>query len=150
MEQPKSAVSAVLERLYNEVLVLSDEAKASFSPHNRLEPGQAEDGNLAFACEQARTTMLLDDAQRWLSANRTGEDQRPNAQKRPRPLRLSSCCRPADDEWLALLSPNLREIVRSIERLYERLIWLERGNSVRNPGRSRGLAKCDEVVSLQQ
>jgi hypothetical protein len=125
MTKPASSVSAVVERLYIEALVLSDEEGMAFWANGAENTPLHHDRSLALACERTRTIMILKDAVRWLASRRSSRASTMPSRGDACALALKSCSSPADEAWLMLLPARTSSFVRAVERFYERLLWLE-------------------------
>lgn len=152
MNKLTSSVSAVVERLHAEASALSAESETLFrsSVVERPTSPAEQERSLALACERTRTMMILKDALRWIEISLSAQSHAPAPVGARRPLRLENCSSPADEVWLALLPEGVRSITRSVERLYARLLWLERsiaGEAVASNANDR---VGDAVVSLAQ
>lgn len=130
----------VVEELYEETLLLADEARAVFDMRNR-EPGESEDnsGRIALSIEGLRTTTRLMNLLAWLLNQRAffaGELTEMQV-KRCGPLAQD---RPSDPVQMAQLELATRALIRESERLYARagrLDWqLQRDET---DGMARGL-----------
>ena len=110
----------VVEELYEETLVLADEARAMFDMRNR-EPGEPEDsaGRIALSIEGLRTTTRLMNLLAWLLNQRAffaGELSEAQV-KRCGPLAVD---RSSDPVQMARLELATRALIRESERLYAR------------------------------
>jgi hypothetical protein len=152
MNKLTSSVSAVTERLYAEALALSDEGGTLFRNIDcQLSTGPMwHDSSLALACERTRTTMILKDALRWLEVSPSAQSRAAPAGGARRPLRFENCSSPADEVWLALLPEGVKSFIRSVERLYARLLWLERSTAVDAVAASATELVGNSIVSLAQ
>jgi regulator of CtrA degradation len=117
MSQPVAINPHILESLYCEALVLSDEVRATFALSGRLdETGREEDlARVALSCEALRTTTRMMHALAWLLNHRAffkGE-------------RLSPVLPGGDPARLALIEPEVRSLISTTERFYARLARLD-------------------------
>ena len=118
----------IVEGLYCEALVLSDEVRAAFDMSGRLDQtGTREDArSIALSCEALRTTTRMMHAVAWLLNHRAFFMGELSAFQLRRYGRLAPDFPVADPERLILLSPDLRELIRATEQFYARLLRLDR------------------------
>lgn len=118
----------IIEGLYCEALVLSDEVRAAFD-HSRHEAAAgAEDEDLArvaLSCEALRTTTRMMHALAWLLNHRACFMGELSEFQLRRHGKLAPDHPPADPERLALLDPVIRELIGATERFYSRLVRLD-------------------------
>jgi regulator of CtrA degradation len=110
----------VIEELYEETLLLADEARAVFDMRQR-EPGESEGdaGRIALSIEGLRTTTRLMNLLAWLLNQRAffaGELSEAQV-RRCGPLALD---RSSDPVQMARLQLATRALIRESERLYAR------------------------------
>ena len=110
----------VVEELYEETLLLADEARAVFDMRNR-EPGESEDNTarIALSIEGLRTTTRLMNLLAWLL------NQRAFFAGELTELQVRRCGslaqdRPSDPVQMAQLELATRALIRESERLYAR------------------------------
>ena len=118
----------IIEGLYCEALVLSDEVRGAFDMSGRLNVvTQIEDAaRLALSCEALRTTTRMMHAVAWLLNHRAYFMGELSAFQLRRYGRLSPDFPAADPERMLLLAPNLRDLITSTEHFYARLLRLDR------------------------
>lgn len=129
MTQPATINPRIIEGLYAEALVLADEVRAAFRLSGRLEAaGREEDlARIALSCEALRTTTRMMHAIAWLLNHRAyfmGELSEFQLRRHGK-LALDSAA--ADPERLALLDPEIRDLIGASERFYARLMRLDNG-----------------------
>lgn len=129
MTQPATINPRIIEGLYAEALVLADEVRAAFRLSGRLEAaGREEDlSRIALSCEALRTTTRMMHAIAWLLNHRAyfmGELSEFQLRRHGK-LALDSAA--ADPERLALLDPEIRDLIGASERFYARLMRLDNG-----------------------
>ena len=118
----------IVEALYSEALVLADEARAAFDLSGRLSAaGENEDlARIALSCEALRTTTRMMHAIAWLLNQRAyfaGELSEFQLRRHGRlPARQPDG--PADH--LALLGPELEDLIGRTRRFYARIERLDR------------------------
>ncbi len=119
----------IIEGLYCEALVLSDEVRAAFDISCRLdESGLREDAaRVALSCEALRTTTRMMHAVAWLLNHRAffagelSEFQLRRYGKLPRDFPA------ADPSRLAMIETATRNLIATTERFYARLVRLDKG-----------------------
>jgi regulator of CtrA degradation len=116
----------VVEELYEETLLLADEARGVFDMRHR-EPGESEDNaaRIALSIEGLRTTTRLMNLLAWLLNQRAfiaGELSEVQVM-RCGPLADD---RPSDSVQMAQLELGTRALIRESERLYARAGRLDR------------------------
>ena len=127
MAQPASINPRIIESLYGEALVLSDEVRAAFDLSGRMCSAGAEEdlARVALSCEALRTTTRMMHAIAWLLNHRAYTMGELSEFQLRRHGRLAPAQAPADPDQLALLRPDLREMIAATERFYARLERLE-------------------------
>lgn len=124
----------IVEGLYSDALVLSDEVRTAFAcglPGSG-EGEQADLVRLAFSCEGLRTTTRMMHAVAWLLNQRAyfaGELSEFQLRRYGKLAVLQG----SDGAGLAMLDEDLRELILATERFYERLTRLDRGWRERDP-----------------
>lgn len=115
----------VVEELYEETLLLADEAREAFDMRNR-EPGEREGdaGRIALSIEGLRTTTRLMNLLAWLLNQRAflaGE----LSEAQVRRCGALAIDRSSDPVQMAQLELGTRALIRSSERLYARALRLD-------------------------
>jgi regulator of CtrA degradation len=125
---PSNINGRLIEGLYCEALVLSDEVRAHFDLSRRLDNAEAGEGEaqVALSCEALRTTTRMMHAIAWLLNHRAylaGEisEFRLRAQGR-----LSADFSSADPARTALLPQPIAELIAATEDFYARLLRIDR------------------------
>ncbi|MET1755287.1 DUF1465 family protein [Novosphingobium sp. RD2P27] len=122
----------IVEGLYCEALVLSDEVRHAFSLSGRLgsddtsNAGEEDRARIALSCEGLRTTTRMMHAVAWLLNHRAyflGELS--EFQLRRHGRLTTDMCR-SDPDHLALLAPETKALVTATLRFYDRLLRLDR------------------------
>jgi regulator of CtrA degradation len=128
MTQPASINPRIVEGLYCEALVLSDEVRGAFELTGRLEDGAIDEDQLrvALSCEALRTTTRMMHAIAWLLNHRAYFMGELSEFQLRRHGRLANDFPPADPDRVALLSPEVRALIAATERFYARLVRLDR------------------------
>jgi len=121
----------IVEGLYCEALILSDEVRLAFTNsgqmEGRMETGEdADQARIALSCEALRATTRMMHAVAWLLNHRAYFAGDLSEFQLRRHGRLNDF--PTGDAGhLALLDPAMRELVRSTERFHARLKRLDDG-----------------------
>ena len=117
----------VVDELYVEALVLSDEAREAFNMRRQEEFGPLDPATkMALSVEGLRTTTRLMNVLAWLLNQRAflAGELSENQLRRYGELGEE---RPSDPVQAARLSPDTRLLVRDSEQLYARIARLDRG-----------------------
>ena len=119
----------IVEGLYCEALVLSDEVRAAFDLSGRIEAtGTNEDSaRIALSCEALRTTTRMMHAVAWLLNHRAYFMGELSQFQLRRYGRLAPDFPAADPERMALIDAGTRELITATEHFYARLLRLDRG-----------------------
>lgn len=126
----------IVEGLYYEALVLSDEARALFDLSGRSDAAAADEdlARLALSCEALRTTTRMMHAIAWLLNHRAHFRGELSEFQLRRHGRLAVDFPEADPARLALLEPDVRALILATERFYARLVRIENGWRRHDPG----------------
>jgi len=118
----------IVESLYCEALVLSDEVRAAFDLSGRIEAtGSDQDAaRIALSCEALRTTTRMMHAMAWLLNHRAFFMGELSDFQLRRYGRLAPDFPAADPERMGVIAPALRDLVRSTEQFYARLLRIDR------------------------
>lgn len=146
MSQPATINPRIVEGLYCEALVLSDEVRTAFDLSGRV--GRASDdedlARVTLSCEALRTTTRMMHAVAWLLNHRAFFNGELSEFQLRRHGRLATDFPEADADRLALLDPPIAELIRATERFYARLVRLENGWRQRDPGAPSAIARLRE------
>lgn len=127
MGQPANLNPRIIESLYVEGLMLSDEVRAAFDPSHR-DPLHVEDiARIALSCEALRTTTRMMHALAWLLNHRAYLKGEISEFQLRRHGRIPGSMPESEQDRLALLEPDLRDLIRATERFYARLVRLDTG-----------------------
>lgn len=131
MTEPATINPRIIDGLYCEALLLSDEVRAAFDLSGRMEPkgpsasGADDLSRVAFSCEALRTTTRMMHALAWLLNHRAYIAGELSEFQLKRHGRLAPD-RPSDDpEQLAMLAPEIRTLVENTMRFHARLVRLD-------------------------
>lgn len=145
MAAPSTINPRIIEGLYGESLILSDEVRAAFDLSGRIDaPGLAEcEYRVALSCEALRTTTRMMHAVAWLLNHRAYFKGELTEFQLRRHGRLADF--PASDpDRVALLERSTRELIGATERFYARLLRLDRGWRDRDPEAPSAVASLRE------
>jgi len=117
----------IVEALYTEALVLADEVRAAFDLSGRLDSASENEdlARIAMSCEALRTTTRMMHIIAWLLNQRAYFNGEISELALRRHGKLPSKTARSDPEQLALIDPDIREIVLTTERLYSRIERLD-------------------------
>lgn len=122
----------IIEGLYCEALVLSDEVRHAFALSGRMCAGHGDDhgdpedrARLALSSEGLRTTTRMMHAVAWLLNHRAYFLGELSEFQLRRHGRLSADMRRCEADQLALLPLPIQELVQTTLRLYDRLLRLD-------------------------
>lgn len=127
MGQAANLNPRIIEALYAEGLLLSDEVRAAFDL-SRIEAGDPEDlARVALSCEALRTTTRMMHAIAWLLNHRAYFRGEISEFQLRRYGKLQADFPASEPERLGLLSAEVRELIGATERFHARLLRLDRG-----------------------
>ena len=146
MSKPATINPRIIEGLYCEALVLSDEVRAAFDLTSRFEGAQLDEdaARVALSCEALRTTTRMMHAVAWLLNHRAYFAGELSEFQLRRYGKLASDFPGAEPERLALLDNQTRTLIASTERFYARLIRLDLGWRERTPGMPGAITRLRE------
>jgi len=127
MAEPADLSPTIVEALYCEALVLADEAREAFDLSGRLAgKGYDEDlARIALSCEALRTTTRMMHAIAWLLNQRAYFAGELSEFQLRRHGRLPPPQPDADPAQLALLSPELENLIERTQRFHARIERLD-------------------------
>ena len=128
MSEPASINPQIVEGLYCEALVLSDEVRDAFALSGRINHLRHEGdlARVALSCEGLRTTTRMMHSIAWLLNHRAFFLGELSEFQLRRHGRLSSDLQGSSPENLAMLDGRMRDLIRTTEHFYERLQRLDR------------------------
>lgn len=129
MGQPVTINPRIVEGLYCEALVLSDEVRHAFALSSRIEDeriGAEDRARIAVSSEGLRTTTRMMHAVAWLLNHRAYFMGELSEFQLRRHGRLSPDMRRSEPEQFALLTPPVQDLVQATLRFYDRLLRLDR------------------------
>lgn len=153
MAEPAKINPRIIDGLYCEALVLSDEVRAAFDMSGRLdlcaiEAGGAEGDatRLAFSCEALRTTTRMMHALAWLLNHRAYLAGELSEFQLKRHGRLAADRASSDPEQFDRLDPAVRALVEATMRFYARLVRLDSDWRERDPHTPSAVAALRERI----
>lgn len=135
MEQTANLNPRIIEALYVEGLMLSDEVRAAFDLSRRPDVDCEDAGRIALSCEALRTTTRMMHALAWLLNHRAYLNGEISEFQLRRHGRIAGNLPESDPERLALLDPEMQELIAATMRFYARLVRLDTGWRERDSGR---------------
>lgn len=149
MTSPESINGHIVEGLYCEALVLSDEVRSAFLPATAGDRAcLPEEVALALSCEGLRTTTRMMQSVAWLLNHRAYLAGELSEFQLRRHGRLHDC--PASDpERVAVLDPALRSLIHATEQFHARLVRLDQGWRAEEPPVQSGIALLQRRLGLQ-
>jgi len=131
MSQTANLNARIIESLYVEGLMLSDEVRAAFDPSRRaMATGEAERDSaraIALSCEALRTTTRMMHAVAWLLNHRAHLRGEISEFQLRRHGRIAGNLPASDAARIRVLPHELQELIRATERFYARLVRLDTG-----------------------
>lgn len=117
----------IIEGLYCEALILSDEVRLTFALSGRLEAlaDREDESRIALSCEALRTTTRMMHSVAWLLNHRAFCNGELTEFQLNRYGKLADFPE-SDADRLALLDPAVRELIRATERFHARLKRIDR------------------------
>ncbi|SFF87135.1 regulator of CtrA degradation [Novosphingobium sp. CF614] len=148
MSEPVTINPRIIEALYCEALVLSDEVRNAFTLSGRLERVGADQdlARVALSAEGLRTTTRMMHAIAWLLNHRAyfmGEISEFQLRHHGR---LSSEMRLCEPDQVALLDPRIAELVETTRRFYDRLLRLDHNWRLTGQGQSSAIQRLRERI----
>ncbi|WP_404480140.1 DUF1465 family protein [Novosphingobium sp. BL-52-GroH] len=135
MSEPATINPRIIEALYCEALVLSDEVRNAFTLSGRLDRIERDEdmARVALSSEGLRTTTRMMHAIAWLLNHRAYFTGEINELQLRRHGRLSPDMRRSDPQQTALLTPSTALLVTATRRFYERLLRLDQAWRLTGP-----------------
>lgn len=148
MPEPATINPRIIEGLYCEALVLSDDVRHTFTLSGRLEDAGRDDAAAsALSCEALRTTTRMMHAIAWLLNHRAYFMGELSEFQLRRHGRLAADLPGAAPERLALLEPEIRDLISATERFYARLVRLDSSWRDGGAGEANTIARLRERLS---
>ena len=148
MPEPATINPRIIEGLYCEALVLSDEVRHRFALSGRMEQaGEDEDlARIALSCEGLRTTTRMMHAIAWLLNHRAYFMGELSEFQLRRYGRLAPDPQSTDPDRFSLLDADTRELIATTERFHARLTRLDRGWRQRETEGPGAIARLRERI----
>jgi regulator of CtrA degradation len=127
MSQTASLNSRIIESLYVEGLMLSDEVRAAFDPAHRTAGDPSSTAAIALSCEALRTTTRMMHAVAWLLNHRAHLRGEISEFQLRRHGRIAANLPGSDSRRMAQLAPQMQDLIHATERFYARLVRLDSG-----------------------
>jgi len=127
MAQTSNISPAIVESLYEQSLLLADEARAALTLSGNANDADQLHGSarVALSCEALRTTTRMMHAIAWLLNHRAFFKGELSEFQLRRHGRLPPPQPESDPEQLALLEPEIRDLIDQTKRFYSRLARLD-------------------------
>lgn len=135
MDKTANLNPRIIEALYVEGLMLSDEVRAAFDLSRRGDVDCEDAGRIALSCEALRTTTRMMHAVAWLLNHRAFLNGEISEFQLRRHGRIAANLPESDPERTRLLDPAMQELIHATERFYARLVRLDTGWRERDAGR---------------
>ena len=150
MGKPASINPRIIEGLYCEALVLSDDVRNAFALSGRLDAAGAEEdeARIALSCEALRTTTRMMHAVAWLLNHRAYFAGELSEFQLRRYGKLSDFAE-GDAARSPLLDAPTRELVLATERFHARLKRIDNGWREREAGETSAIARLRERLGQQ-
>ena len=139
----------IIEGLYCEALVLSDEVRETFDLSRREMALLTEDdaARVALTCEALRTTTRMMHALAWLLNHRAFCMGELSEFQLRRNSRLSPEYQQAEPSRIAVLKPEILALIATTERFYARLVRLDRDWHRFDPAAPSAVSRLRERLS---
>lgn len=135
MSQATNINPRIVEGLYCEALVLSDEVRAAFDLSGRVEETGTDESaaRIALSCEALRTTTRMMHAVAWLLNHRAFFMGELSEFQLRRYGRLAPDFPASDPERMLMIPSPTRELIAATEHFYARLLRIDRDWRERDP-----------------
>ena len=149
MGKPASINPRIIEGLYCEALVLSDDVRNAFALSGRLDAaGEEDEARIALSCEALRTTTRMMHAVAWLLNHRAYFSGDLSEFQLRRYGKLTDFPE-SEQARLVLLDGPTRELVTATERFHARLKRLDNGWRERSADEPSAIAALRERLGQQ-
>ena len=127
MAEPADLSPTIVDMLYGEALTLADEARAAFDLSGRLTAASENEdlARIALSCEALRTTTRMMHAIAWLLNQRAYFAGELSEFQLRRQGRLPPPQPEAASDQIALLGPDLEDLIERTRRFYARIERLD-------------------------
>ncbi len=148
MAKPASINPRIIEGLYCEALVLSDEVRAAFALTGRDSADDDDEATVALSCEALRTTTRMMHSVAWLLNHRAFFAGELSEFQLHRFGRLADFPE-ADAQRLSLIDSERRALIQATERFHARLKRIDVGWRERSSDGPSAITALRERLSLQ-
>lgn len=150
MVKPASINPRIIEGLYCEALILSDDVRDAFALSGRIDAAGAEEdeARIALSCEALRTTTRMMHAVAWLLNHRAYFSGELSEFQLRRYGKLADFPE-SDPDRLILLDASTRELITATERFHARLKRIDSGWRERSADEPSAIAALRERLGLQ-
>jgi regulator of CtrA degradation len=150
MVKPASINPRIIEGLYCEALVLSDDVRDAFALSGRMDAAgeEADDARIALSCEALRTTTRMMHAVAWLLNHRAYFSGELSEFQLRRYGKLADFPE-SDADRLNLLDAPTRELITATERFHARLKRIDNGWRERSADEPSAIAALRERLGQQ-
>ena len=149
MGKPANINPRIIEGLYCEALVLSDDVRAVFALSGRMDAaGEEDEARVALSCEALRTTTRMMHALAWLLNHRayfSGELSEFQLRRYGKLVEFPE----SEPRRLVLLDPPIRDLVAATQRFHARLKRLDHGWRERASDAPSAIAALRERLGQQ-
>ena len=147
MAQPANLNPRIIEALYAEGLMLSDDVRAAFDLSHRPEGDCEDETRIALSCEALRTTTRMMHALAWLLNHRAYFKGEISEFQLRRHGRIASNLPASDPARLMLLDPETQDLIATTERFYARLVRLDAGWRMAEPHGRAAIERLRERIA---
>jgi len=146
MSQTANINPRIIEGLYCEALVLSDEVRAAFDLSGRIDDAARDEdaARVALSCEALRTTTRMMHAIAWLLNHRAFLAGELSEFQLRRHGRLVPDFPTSDPERMALIENGVRDLISATENFYARLLRIDRGFRERDMSQPSAIERLRE------
>lgn len=148
MGSPANINPRIVEGLYCEALVLSDEVRQAFTLSGRMEAvaGEEDAASIALSCEALRTTTRMMHSVAWLLNHRAFFNGELSEFQLHRYGKLADFP-DSDPDRLALLDDETRDLIAATERFHARLKRIDASWRERDPEAPSAVAALRERLA---
>jgi len=150
MSQTANLNARIIESLYVEGLMLSDEVRSTFDPARRTMADANSAGAIALSCEALRTTTRMMHAVAWLLNHRAYLRGEISEFQLRRHGRIAANLPAAERKRMTLLPLDMQDLIRATERFYARLVRLDAGWRERTLPGGAGPAGAPAIQRLRE
>lgn len=149
MGKPASINPRIIEGLYCEALVLSDDVRAAFALSGRMDAvGEEDEARVVLSCEALRTTTRMMHAVAWLLNHRAYFSGELSEFQLRRYGKLADFPE-SEPRRLILLDPPTRDLVAATQRFHARLKRIDHGWRERASDAPSAIAALRERLGQQ-